>query len=107
MPVNRRIQIRRRPESRAMAGIANIDRLVLARDLEEPPLLFRHKRVVHSARRHGENDVIVLKTFSRTVAVQGIRHLSNGCAQSGLHSLPLMKSPPGPNPDWFCHEYRR
>ena len=67
--MNRWIQIFRRAKNRTAAGVAHIDRMVPAGDLEEPALFLDRILVIDAAGRNSKDDVIVVKAFSRTVTV--------------------------------------
>ena len=90
MPVHRRIQILRRPKYCTVARITHVHRIVFASNFKEASLLFDSILVVDAARWNREHDIVVLETFARSVTMQSIRHIINGCALSGLHSQPLM-----------------
>src|SRR5438046_994235 len=73
-----------------VARITHVHRIVFASNFKEAPLLFDSILVVDAARWNREHDIVVLETFARSVTMQSIRHIINGCALSGLHSQPLM-----------------
>jgi hypothetical protein len=88
-PVHRWIQIFGRLKQRSMTRVADIDRVVLSRNLQKSPLLFNGVRIVNTAGRNGEYDEVVVETVGRAIAMQRVCHSCRGGLSFVLRAVAL------------------